>query len=58
MCARAANSAKLREKMGSSEAYKTMGTFLSQKMRQKDARVRATDRCNAAETQRYAKGRH
>ena len=38
-------------------AYKNIGTFLSQKMGHEDASGRATDRCNAVETQRYAKGR-
>ena len=33
-CALAANSTKRRKKMGSSVAYKTIGTFLSQKMGQ------------------------
>ena len=46
---------KRRKKMGSSVAYKTIGTFLSQKMGHEDASGRATDRCNAVEMQRYAK---
>ena len=36
-CALAANSTKRRKKMGSSVAYKTIGTFLSQNMGQEDA---------------------
>ena len=56
-CALAANSTKRRKKMGSSVAYKTIGTFLSQNMRHEDARGGGTDRCNAVETRRYAKGR-
>ena len=36
-CALAANSTKRRKKMGSSVAYKTIGTFLSQNKRHEDA---------------------
>ena len=35
-CALAANSTKRRKKMGSSVAYKTIGTFLSQNKRHED----------------------
>ena len=43
-CAQAANSTKRRKKMGSSVAYKTIGTFQSQSMGHDDASGRATDR--------------
>ena len=56
-CAQVADSTKRRKKMGSSVAYKTIGTFLSQKMRLEDACGWATDRCKAVEMQRYANGR-
>ena len=36
-CALAANTTKRRKKMGSSVAYKTIGTFLSQNKRHEDA---------------------
>ena len=42
-CALAANSTKRRKKMGSSVAYKTIGTFLSQNKRHEDARGWATE---------------
>ena len=43
MCALAANSTKRRKKMGSSVAYKTIGTFLSQNMGHEDAYGWATE---------------
>ena len=42
-CALAANSTKRRKKMGSSVAYKTIGTFLSQNKRHEDACGWATE---------------
>ena len=42
-CALAANSTKRRKKMGSSVAYKTIGTFLSQDKRHEDACGWATE---------------
>ena len=42
-CALAANSTKRRKKMGSSVAYKTIGTFLSQNKRREDACGWATE---------------
>ena len=42
-CALAADSTKRRKKMGSSVAYKTIGTFLSQNMGHEDACGRATE---------------
>ena len=44
--------------MGPSVAYKTTGTFLSQKTRHKDASGPTTDGRKAVEMQRYAQGRH
>ena len=46
-CALAANSTKRRKKMGSSVAYKTIGTFLSQDKRHKDACGWATEMRNS-----------
>ena len=53
-CAQAAVSTKCRKKIGSSVAYETIGTFLSQKMGREDASGLATDRCTAVEMQRDA----
>ena len=47
---------KRRKKMGSSVAYKTRGTFLSQNMGHEDACGWATDQCKAVDAQRYANG--
>ena len=46
-CALAANSTKRRKKMGSSVAYKTIGTFLSQDKRHEDACGWATEMRNS-----------
>ena len=56
-CAQAAVSTKRRETMGSSVAYKTRGTFVSQKMGHEAAGGQTTDHCKAVDMQRYAKGR-
>ena len=51
-CAQVAGSTKLRKKIGSSVAYKTIGTFPS-KVRRKDAHGQSTKQAKAGAVQRY-----
>ena len=51
-CVQVAGSTKLRKKMGSSVAYKTIGTFLS-KVRRKHACGQSTKQAKAGAVQRY-----
>ena len=51
-CAQAANSTERSKEMGSSVAYKTIGTFLSQKITHEHASGLATNRCKAVAMQR------